>query len=501
MLALALLALALQQTEAQPPPAPPAPPAEAAPAPAPGPAAPKPPGAPRAKAPAKPPAAAAQPQDREQPEPKTLVGFDKKSGKKFSGDFDDTEVDDALRQIADAGDWSIVLPPGKHGTVSARFKGVPVEDALRAVLQQAELTAVRDGSLVTVRAPSFLPGFPRNFGRDLGKQIGRATDEATRQAERATRQAERETDRAMRRMERDMGRRGNDRDKVVHGDVVVHAGQEAGDIVALRGSIKVEPGGQVRDAVAVLGSVILESGAQARDVVAIGGDVKLGPGAEVSKDAVSVGGSVTREASAEIGGEEVSVGVPALPEIAALLGSRMAFGHPESRVFLVAQVLAKYLVYFALGLLLLALFPRRVEVVATSFTAHPWKSVFTGLLGLVVLPILVVLLAATIIGIPLVPVAGLLVIAAGVLGFTALAFYIGRALPLHIERGTTVLQLAVGTAIVVLVTSVPLLGWMAWIAAMLLTFGAVLRSRFGSPGSAPLPTTLPPPAPPPATPA
>jgi hypothetical protein len=492
MLVFALLALALQQTEAQPPP-PPAPPAEATPAPA----APKPPSAPKAKAPAKAPAAEAQPQEREQGEPKTLVGFDKKSGKKFSGDFDDTEVDDALRQIADAADWSIVLPPGKHGTVSARFKGAPVEDALRAVLQQADLTAVRDGSIVTVRAPSFLPGFPGNFGRDLGKQIGRATDEATRQAERAARQAERE----MRRVEREMHRRGNDRDKVVHGDVVVHAGQEAGDIVALRGSIKVEPGGQVRDAVAVLGSILLEPGAQAREVVAIGGDVKLGPGAVVSKDAVSVGGSVTREANAEIGGEEVSVGIPALPEIAALLGSRMAFGHTESRAFLVAQVLAKYLVYFALGLLLLALFPRRVEVVATSFTTHPWKSIFTGLLGLVALPVVVVLLAATIIGIPLVPVAGLLVIAAGVLGFTALAFYVGRALPLHIERGTTVLQLAVGTAIVVLVTSIPLLGWMAWIAAVLLTFGAVLRSRFGSPGSAPLPTTLPPPAPPPATPA
>ena len=83
----------------------------------------------------------------------------------------------------------------------------------------------------------------------------------------------------------------------------------------------------------------------------------------------------------------------------------------------------------------------------------------------------------------------------------ALALYIGRALPLHLERGTTVLQLAVGTAIVVIVTSIPLLGWMAWVAALLLTFGAVLRSRFGSQPPPVLPTTLPPAAPPPAAPA
>jgi Secretin and TonB N terminus short domain len=492
MLALALLALALQQTEAPTPPAAPAPPAppapaEAAPA-APAPAAPKP-----AVKPARPPAAKAAPRDTqpEDGEKRVLVGFDKKSGKRFSGDFEDEAVGDALRQIADAADWSIVLPAGEHGTVSAHFKNVPVEDALRAVLQQADLTAVRDGSLVTVRAPSFLPGFPHKFGKDLGKHIDRATDEAMRQADRAMRQADRE----MRRMERGMRRdRG---DKVVHGDVVVHAEQTTRDVVAIRGSIKLEPGAQVRDAVAVLGSVILEPGSQARQAVAIGGDVKLSPGAEVEKDVVSVGGSISRDQGAEIGGEEVSVGVPALSSLATLLGSRMLFGHAESRVFSVAQVLAKFIVYFALGLLMLALFPRRMEVVATSFTTHPWKSIFTGLLGLIALPILLVLLVATVIGIPLVPVAAILVVAAGILGFAALAFYVGRSLPLRIERGTSVLQLAIGTAIVVLVTSIPLLGWMAWIAAVLLTFGAVLRSRFGNQPGAPLPTTIPPAAPPP----
>jgi hypothetical protein len=478
MLALALLALALQQIEAPPPP------------PAPAPAAPKAPRAPAAKA-------APRPAQPEEPGRKVLVGFDKKSGRRFSGDFDEAEVGEALRKIADAADWSIVLPTGRHETVSAHFRNVPVEDAFRAVLQQADLTAVREGSVVTVRAASFLPGFPRDLGKDLGKEIHRATDEAMRSADRAMRQADRE----MRRAEREMRRSGRG-DKVVHGDVVVRADQVARDIVALRGSVKVEPGAQVRDAVAVLGSVVLEPGSHAREAVAVGGDVKLGAGAEVDHDVVSVGGSISRDPGAEIGGEEVSVGVPALSSLATLLGSRMLFGREHTPVFTAAQVLAKFVVYFALGLLVLALFPRRIEVVATSFTTHPWKAIFTGLLGLVALPLMMVLLVATVIGIPLVPVAALLVVAAGVLGFTALAFYVGRSLPLRIERGTSVLQLAIGTAIVVLVTSIPLLGWMAWIAAVLLTFGAVLRSRFGNQPGAPLPTTIaPPPPPPPAAPA
>ena len=484
MLALALLALALQQTE---PPAPPAPPEAPTAAPAPAPArGPRPPRAPAARGER----AGAAEAEREEP---VLTGFDKKSGKRFTGDFDDTEVNDALRQIAEAADWSIVLPKGDHGSVSARFKNVPVEDALRAVLQQADLRAAREGSVVTVRAPSFLPGFPRDIGRD----VGRATDRAVREAERATRDFERE----MRRMEREWARGGERGDKVVHGDVVIRANQVARDVVALRGSVKVEAGAHARDVVAVLGSVELEPGAVAREVVAVGGDVKLGAGAEVSKDVVSIGGSVTREAGAEIGGEEVSVGIPALSGLAGLAGSRMLFGKSASPVFSVAQVLAKFVVYFALGLLILALFPRRVDTVAASFTASPWKALFTGLLGFVLLPILLVLLAATIIGIPLLPVAALLVLVAGILGFTALAFHIGRALPLKLsDKGTQVLRLAIGTAIVVLVTSIPFLGWMAWIAAVLLTFGAVLRTRFGSQTPV-LPTTVPPAPPPPPPPA
>jgi hypothetical protein len=478
MLALALLALALQQTDA-PAAAPPAPPpAQVAPAP---PRPPRPPRAPAAK-----PGRSAEAEDE-----RVLVGFDKKSGRRFTGDFRDEDVEDAIRQIAEAADWSIVLPGGKHGTITARFKNVPVEDALRAVLQQADLRATRDGDVVTVRAPSFLPGFPRNLGSDVRRDV----DKAMRDADKELRRAERD----MRRQLRVGG--GSKGDKVVHGDVVVHADQPARDVVAIRGSIKLEPGAQARDVVAVLGSVVVEPGAHAREAVSVGGSVKLGAGAEIDKDVVSVGGSIEKDAGAVIGGEEVSVGVPALSTIAALLGSRVVFETHPSRVFVVAQVLAKFVVYFALGLLVLALFPRRLDVVATNFTTHPWKSLFTGLLGLVVLPFLIVLLVATVIGIPLVPVAALLVIAAGVLGFTALSFYVGRAVPLRLERATSVLQLAIGTAIVVLVSSIPILGWMAWFAALLLVFGAVLRSRFGSQGGPVLPTTtVPPAAPPPAGP-
>ncbi len=88
------------------------------------------------------------------PETPVLSGFESPSGKKVTASFADVPVDKALRQIADAAGWSIVLPPGLRGAVNANFKATPAEEALKAVLAQAGLSASRDGSIVTVARES-----------------------------------------------------------------------------------------------------------------------------------------------------------------------------------------------------------------------------------------------------------------------------------------------------------------------------------------------------------
>jgi hypothetical protein len=415
----------------------------------------------------------------------TLAGFDKPSGKRFTGEFNEAEVDDALRQIAAAAGLSIVIPPGAAGEVSGVFNATPVEDALRAVLEQAGLTAERQGELITVR-----PG--RGGFRSLPELAG-LPEEARRAAERAMRDADREL-----RRDREVRVRvhGDENDRVAQGDITIRAGESVNDVVAIRGNVLLESGANANDVVAVLGTITMKGGSHANNATAVLGDVEVGPGAFIEENATAVGGSVKPDPSAMIQGEQTSVGVPGLG-IASIFGSSLLFGAAESPLWVVGQVLAKFAIYFALGLLLLALFPRRVDGVASSMVANPWKSIFTGLLGLVAAPLLFLLLIVTIVGIPLVAVAILLMLAAGVLGFTALAVFIGRRLPVQVQRNAWVLQLAIGTAIVVLVTQIPFIGALAWVAAALLTFGAALRSRFGGQHGPPvLPTTeMPPPAP------
>jgi hypothetical protein len=455
MLAVLLASLALLQTPEAPPAPAPAPPAKTA----------------RPPRPSAPPARAGVAPE----EPGALRGEwpATPSGRRVTLD-DTTSLDDALDQIADAAGWNAVLNTGRAGSTQLvlRLRDVPVEDALRAVLAGSGLTATRQGATVIVSEARGTRG-PPGATADLG-----------RGAERAERDAE----------PRPRGR-GASRDRVVHGDVVVEPAQEARDIVALRGNVRLKPGARARAIVTILGSVTLEAGAHAREVTAVGGSVQVGPGAEIERDAISVGGQVRVDPGGDVGGEQTSVEVPGISGLGALIGSGLLFGAAASPLLVTAQVLAKFAMYFALGLVFLALFPRRVETVAATMVASPWKSVLAGVLGAVASPLLTVLLVVTVIGILLVPVQLLAILAAGVLGFTGLAFHLGRSLPASLHRGAAVLQLAIGTAIVVLVTQVPVLGALAWISGALLTFGAVIRSRFGSHGGPVLPTTV---APPPA---
>ena len=179
-----------------------------------------------------------------------------------------------------------------------------------------------------------------------------------------------------------------------------------------------------------------------------------------------------------------------VPGVAGLLGlvtpSAPAKASASSSPILhVGRIIAKYAVFFLLGLLLLALAPARLDRVTGSLTSAPVRDVLVGVLGTLAMPVLTVLLVVTVIGILLVPVQFIAILVAAILGYTALALLIGRALPIRTERATGVVQLAVGTAIVVAVSEIPIVGVLAMISAWFLVFGAVLRSRGGQPPSVP----------------
>ena len=268
------------------------------------------------------------------------------------------------------------------------------------------------------------------------------------------------------------------------------------------GSIRLEAGASAQQVTAIVGSVDVQPGASVdREVVAIGGDVHVRPGAHVGGDVVSVGGKVIVDEGAAIEGDQTSVNVPGLAGIlGGVVGSVAGGKERDSPAWRLGSAVGEFVVFFLLGLLVFLLVPKRVENVTTSLVNRPTKAVLTGVLATIALPLVVLLLVVTVVGIPFVAVLALGLAAAAVMGYTALALYLGRALPFRFERGAPILHLALGTAVLVVLGQIPVLGCLAWIAGWLFVFGVVLRTRFGQPPTAPpavYGTTAPPGPPPP----
>ncbi len=213
-----------------------------------------------------------------------------------------------------------------------------------------------------------------------------------------------------------------------------------------KSSAKVHVGGDVNVAedeevtdpvVAIFGTVTLLGHAD-DDVVAVLGSVHLGPKAVVRGDVTAVGGHVEQEPGATIHGKvtEVRFGAPHFaPHPLAALGVLGAIGGLDvvhGSVRLIGTV-ARIGIVLLLACLVVLLGQRPVERIGNRAARDPWLSGFTGLLAQLLfvpaLVIMVVVLAITIIGIPLlvlVPFVVLAFLLAIVVGFTGVALQVGR---------------------------------------------------------------------------
>lgn len=276
------------------------------------------------------------------------------------------------------------------------------------------------------------------------------------------------------------------------------------------------------DVVAVLGSVSVD-GRVTGDVVSVGGSVDLGPEAVIEGEVVVVGGTLDRAPGARIEGgvEEVAWG-----------GPNVHFDGPEFHPFLegvggLVMTVIWVMVLGALTALVYLLARRPVERMAYRISESPWKAALVGLVAQIlffpVLILSIILLAISIIGIPLllaVPFA-LVALAIGMLvGFTAVARLLGSAAETRFgwQHDNPFVSVLIGVGIIMLLSffasalGVPggplgvfavilgILGFVLQYAAWTVGFGALLLTRFGTRygwGEAPGPgTSAAPPLPP-----
>lgn len=243
-----------------------------------------------------------------------------------------------------------------------------------------------------------------------------------------------------------------------------------GDVLVQAGTAEFAAGSHVAGSVYVVGGELLLHGIIAGDLVVLDGEVTLGPQAVVAGDLRLGGaGTVQLAETAVVQGETIT-GL-ALPQTQA-----ESTGWDDTVRWLVGALLLA-----ALGGLWTRRQPRSLHHVAEAATAHWPAAGALGLLALLVLPILLVMMAFTVVLLPLVLVLSLAIFLVLGLGIIALGNWLGewlwvwRKRPYAPGRATFL-----GTLLLMGLFIVPWLGNGLFLATAVLLFGAVLLSRFGT---------------------
>lgn len=248
------------------------------------------------------------------------------------------------------------------------------------------------------------------------------------------------------------------------------------------GSVVVEPGQVVDGDLTVLFGDATIAGIVEGDVNIVGGTYDPRPGGVVTGQIHQIGGTVAQAV------------VPWAP-------SEPTYYNP----LLPDHRLLWRLSWNLLALLVFLIFPLRTRMVLDRLEGHPGLSVTAGVLGCVAILPLAVLLAITILLIPLIPLELVFVLAAIFLGTAALALLIGRRLCELLSPATTpspLLALLVGIGLITAAELVPVVGTLVLILVGVIGLGATILSFAGdsfarpvAAASAPAPISGPPMAP------
>ncbi len=302
-------------------------------------------------------------------------------------------------------------------------------------------------------------------------------------------------------------------DKVVFGDNYTLANGETldGSLTVMGGNVTLEEGSTVTKDVAVIGGNVSASGAIQGDLVVIGGNVSLKSGAVVEGDVNSIGGNLNRDPGSTIKGEVLhglqfngadnanipwSSFLPFLRLRAPEITQTPSLPRENPGSWLLAYFLhglsaiAWAALMAVIGVLVAVLLPQHAGRVSTTVHESPLVSFGTGCLTWALgIPILI-LLAITICLLPLSLIVSLLLVVAGLFGWVAVGWVIGKKAleALRSDNPTPILEVVVGVVLLTLLWQmprvIPCIGWLFSLGVGVLAgsigLGAVLLTRFGT---------------------
>jgi uncharacterized RDD family membrane protein YckC len=254
-------------------------------------------------------------------------------------------------------------------------------------------------------------------------------------------------------------------------------GETAEAVIVIGGSAKIH--GKVRQAaVVVFGNLDVE-GEVGDAAVAVLGDLKVGPNARIHHETVAVGGKADIDTNAKLGDPPVTVDFPDWVKT----WFKQCFLKLRPLAPQVGWVWAIAGVVFLVYLVIAALFPRPIEISVSELSRRPATTFLIGLLTKILTPLVLVILAATGIGLIVVPFVIAALILCAVVGKVALLQWLGFKLGRHFGTEglrNPLLALFLGTVILTIFYIVPVVGLLTFAITAVWGLGAGVTAAFGA---------------------
>jgi cytoskeletal protein CcmA (bactofilin family) len=277
------------------------------------------------------------------------------------------------------------------------------------------------------------------------------------------------------------------------GGVVIVRGTVDGDLEAAGGRVVVEDGGRITGRLRASGGVVVINGTVEENALAYGGRVhvgetgvverSLGAGAGVVRIDGTVGGDAT------VGAREITLGSTATirgdlnydGDLADEGGTVEGQRRESSDLGLVPSVplpgivLDAYwlLANAALGVVLLAVFPRYTWAAANTIGADTLWTAAAGIASVIVVPIVLALIALTVVGLPLTLVGAAGFFAVCWVGSVIARYAIGSWLLSLADRENRWAALGLGLVVVAILGRLPVVGLLVQAVVLVLGVGVV----------------------------
>ena len=236
---------------------------------------------------------------------------------------------------------------------------------------------------------------------------------------------------------------------VIAGDTTI-AGEVRGDLVVLFGPVRLEPTARLR-----------------QSVIVVGGDVTIADGAQVWRDLVVIAGATNIPATFYPGGEHIVVGNAWMGRQLRAIVPWVTYGLLWGRLIVlsIGWVWSVIAIFLILTLAVNLLLHTAVGQCADTIASRPAGTFMTGMLMLLLTGPVAVLLAATVIGVAVVPFLICAVIVAWITGKVGVSRWIGRTILGHGAEETrleAMLAVVAGFVGICLLYAVPIVGIVTW---------------------------------------